>query len=608
LILAGLAGLAAVMVAISWRKWPDPLIDFGRELYMPWRISQGAVFGRDFMHPHGPLASHLNAVVFWLAGPGIMKLVAVNLAVYAVILVTAYSLLKRGWGRAGAALGCAVFVVVFSFSKFTAIGNYNYATPYSHEAVHGLLCCLGLAWALLRWRETGSPRMAALAGLLLGATVVLKVDCLMAAVLVTAAAVGLHVWERRAFGGRSLVCFFAAVAVPTLFFTVFFARHLPWLDAFKTADQAVFNVLRDTRYTTDKCQLTFLGLDEPWLHLRQHIVATVLVALIGAVIMGGARLAEREIVSTFGWRWLGWGLGAILAAAAAFLGWSTALAEPGAGYALLGLTAIATGVAGWDWLGCRRRGVSQTAAHARLLLGVLGAAMMLRMALNGRFNHYGFYQAAVAGMVVTATLFADWPARAAGGRRGRLIATAVVFALVAAWAGRLAVRSSSAYGWQTYPVGRDSDRMFFQPPDSMSVAGVVGTAAEFAARNIGPAEKLLVLPEGLTVNYLARRQAPPGPDSYFAAYLKDGSEAAYVRQFMRAPPEWVLVISRDLREHGVDRYGESPGHGELLLRWVRANYTEAAAIGGDPLDVNQRGARFFKLGQPGRNATGTPNR
>jgi hypothetical protein len=32
------AGVA--MLAHTWRTWPDPLIDFGRELYLAWRVSE----------------------------------------------------------------------------------------------------------------------------------------------------------------------------------------------------------------------------------------------------------------------------------------------------------------------------------------------------------------------------------------------------------------------------------------------------------------------------------------------------------------------------------------------------------------------------------------
>jgi hypothetical protein len=39
-----LAGLTVFFLDTSWRRWPDPLIDFGRELYIPWRLAHGAVF------------------------------------------------------------------------------------------------------------------------------------------------------------------------------------------------------------------------------------------------------------------------------------------------------------------------------------------------------------------------------------------------------------------------------------------------------------------------------------------------------------------------------------------------------------------------------------
>ena len=33
--------LILIMLAISWRKWCEPIIDFGRELYVPWQLSLG---------------------------------------------------------------------------------------------------------------------------------------------------------------------------------------------------------------------------------------------------------------------------------------------------------------------------------------------------------------------------------------------------------------------------------------------------------------------------------------------------------------------------------------------------------------------------------------
>jgi len=81
--IATLAGSAVLFVTISWRKWPDPLIDFGEQLYSAWRLSEGAVLYRDVELLYGPFSEYLNAVIFRIFGPGLIVLAIVNLLVFA---------------------------------------------------------------------------------------------------------------------------------------------------------------------------------------------------------------------------------------------------------------------------------------------------------------------------------------------------------------------------------------------------------------------------------------------------------------------------------------------------------------------------------------------
>ena len=103
------------------------------------------------------------------------------------------------------------------------------------------------------------------------------------------------------------------------------------------------------------------------------------------------------------------------------------------------------------------------------------------------------------------------------------------------------------------------------------------------------------------LNYLARLRSPLTPVFFFSVFTEDGREALLVDKLQRQPPEFVVVISRDLREFGINRYGEAPGRGQLLLCWVMANYSVVETIGGDPLDVQQRGAIILQRDglQPG---------
>jgi hypothetical protein len=181
--LIGLVGLVVFFLATSWRKWPDPLIDFGRELYTPWRLSQGAVLYRDVDDVYGPLSQYFNSTLFTCFGPSLMVLVTVNIMVFIGILTSLYFLFRRAWGVGSALAAVAVFIAVFGFSQFVGIGNYNYATPYSHETTHGLLVCLLLVIVLVRWVEKGTHGGSFLAGILFGFTLVLKPEMVLAGIL-----------------------------------------------------------------------------------------------------------------------------------------------------------------------------------------------------------------------------------------------------------------------------------------------------------------------------------------------------------------------------------------------------------------------------------------
>src|SRR5882724_4177983 len=72
----------AVGAWLTWRKWPDLLVDFGAQLYLPWRISEGSVLYRDVMYlTGGPLSQYYHAALFKVFGVSFLTLIVSNLAI-----------------------------------------------------------------------------------------------------------------------------------------------------------------------------------------------------------------------------------------------------------------------------------------------------------------------------------------------------------------------------------------------------------------------------------------------------------------------------------------------------------------------------------------------
>src|ERR1700722_5122138 len=74
--------LVVYFLKVSWRKWPDPIVDSGTQWYAFWRMSQGAVLYHDLIWNYGPLSAYFDAALFKVFGPGMMVLVAANLVIY----------------------------------------------------------------------------------------------------------------------------------------------------------------------------------------------------------------------------------------------------------------------------------------------------------------------------------------------------------------------------------------------------------------------------------------------------------------------------------------------------------------------------------------------
>ena len=68
LAVVGLASLYTLLAVVSWRRSGDLLVDWGRELYTAWRISEGAVLYRDVDSLFGPVSTYVNASLFNVFG------------------------------------------------------------------------------------------------------------------------------------------------------------------------------------------------------------------------------------------------------------------------------------------------------------------------------------------------------------------------------------------------------------------------------------------------------------------------------------------------------------------------------------------------------------
>jgi hypothetical protein len=229
----------------------------------------------------------------------------------------------------------------------------------------------------------------------------------------------------------------------------------------------------------------------------------------------------------------------------------------------------------------------EPAAVMQWLLTVLAAALLARMTLFARVYHFGFFQAALAGMVAAAIMVGEVPLWTGPARIGRTVAAAGGLLVLALGCREIAAQSNAIRAEQTQPVGEGADRFYAFNRE----VDPTGTLVDWVVKHLQgapPDATLQVLPDGLSINFLTRHVSPL-PDVWTA-----GPEEALVERLRQTPPDYVALISLNLAEHGIRQYGAPGSPGYLLLQWVNQNYTAVASWGEPFSGTSLKGARVLR--------------
>ena len=359
------------------------------------------------------------------------------------------------------------------------------------------------------------------------------------------------------------------------------------LDAAVAAGRAWTSLLVHSEFMGLKYQLTFMGLDQPWSNLLLHVRKS----LIAAGVLAGSAYLLRGALALTGWKRPA-ALGLVLAAAVTF-GVFVRIDHIGSCLLVLLGGYLIVRLCGKARFAIESSPAERTAFRWRILLAVLGAALMARMLLAGRIVQFGFFQAALATMALGAVFVTETVGWLPNVRSSRSWLALLVAALAVPGIVRTIAVSQEFQMLQTFSVGSGRDQFFSYPPAIDATGFVVHTVVE-KLREFPPEYTLLGLPEGSMINYLSRRRSPLPQFQFHGFTTEGGRELKIVEALTAQPPDLVVIASRDLRDFGIKIYGERDGAGRQIMHWIARHYEVTHKIGNDPLDSAQCGAYILQ--------------
>jgi hypothetical protein len=515
-----------ILFVVARQRSLEPIIDTGRDLYIPGAILDGKKLYRDLVYFYPPLVPYLLALLTRIVGRSLAAYSFIGAAIAAVVGITLYAVAKLVAGR----LAAFVALLFFTGLNFTCTIGYgsNFLFPYAHEATFGVMFLLLTIFFLLRYAfEAASPANGAAVVLFSVLASWCKIELAAIVVVAVIAAVVVHRFPWRyalAYAGAMLLCisaasFFFADAPP--------ARH--WL--------------RDNIFPS-----TFIG--GP--------------AFYGfyARVFGLPRWRELLLDSAYG--------ALVLCAFAGCLWVMERQSRRAVITVALGALAILVAIGGdlhffqaWTLLQLglvipALRGPRQPLATLLFFSAASSARIFLKLAPAW----YGFVLTIPTYLLIVYVLFEYLPERRLYSRRLSALWLAFAVVIVA----RSVRQEVHDYQRKTAPVATRRGTFY----EELSRAAVL--VPLLRAIETSGARSLVVMPEGMALNYLTAVDTPLSYSTFTPIEAAHPViEQRVLDELSARRPEVVAVVSRHVNEFGYRGFGVD--YDLRLADFVRRQYT-----------------------------------
>lgn len=158
----------------------DPIIDCGRELYLPTVMLKGKILFKDIFGMYNPFGYQINMLLFTIFGSSVTTLKVAGVFNTYLIVILLYGISRFFIKPVYAFSICMMLFFYFIFSAFSVI---NFVMPYSYSFVYALSFFLAsVIFFIMHCKNSEKYKLSAISYLLLGLSLACKPEYSLAIV------------------------------------------------------------------------------------------------------------------------------------------------------------------------------------------------------------------------------------------------------------------------------------------------------------------------------------------------------------------------------------------------------------------------------------------
>jgi hypothetical protein len=153
----------------------------------------------------------------------------------------------------------------------------------------------------------------------------------------------------------------------------------------------------------------------------------------------------------------------------------------------------------------------------------------------------------------------------------------------------------AGYRKMTIAIGSGADRFLAAQTETVWQGAAVRDAVQTLKALARPDDTLAVLPEGIMLNYLARIDSPLRVINVMPPEYTAFGEDEILQSLVAAPPRFVILAHKDMREYGYPQFGTDPRYGRRIMAWIKSRYRTIRMFGRTPATPSGYGMELLEL-------------
>lgn len=515
--------LTVIALVFFCGHYTGVLIDFGREVYYPEQILNGQLLYKDLFNIYGPLAYQINAVLYKLFGIKLSTLYFAGCVCSVLVVSGIYLIAKRFLSKF-----LSFCIGIFTISVGVCVTSiFNFHFPYSWAVLYGLVSFLYSLYFLLKFNNGKKESYLIISSLLAGISMTCKYDFLLYGLMVLFFIIKYKSY--KSFGSFLLV--------PVISFGVLFLQGLGIFDVLNT-----FSIVKTMAQTNSLAY--FYQNSGVYFHPKSIPMSLVLflqcaIPLCG-IFLGAYLFEKRKVVS-------------IIISIFSYIVFLLLFVDNykiAFGFLPIFLIIFAA--------------LSYRKFNSNLLILIIASICVgVKVFWVLLLQSYGNYFISIILISVVALLFKYLPKK--------LEKTAGIYLLLASL---IILMFNIPFLEKTKNKITTSKGTIYT---SKNLAQSSNDLIKFLEKDTSKNDVILILPEGLMINFLSQRKSDGFYNSLLPLYVETFSQEKLIEYYQKEKPQYIIFNNLNMKDYYFNYICED--YALNFCRFVLQNYNQEKIIG-----------------------------